>query len=57
MAVPANQKWEGMFQQSSVSMYSGSKVRTNLINTQNAWENMAVTLSKGKKNIREIHPK
>ena len=54
MAVPANQKWEGMFQQCiSVFRVKGQDV----LNTQKAWENVAVTLSKGKKNIREIHQK
>lgn len=54
MAVPANQKWEGMFQQCiNVFRVKGQ----DQLNTQKAWENVAVTLSKGKKNIREIHPK
>lgn len=52
MAVPANQKWEGMFQQCiNVFRVKGQ----DQLNTQKAWENVAVTLSKGKKNIREIH--
>ncbi|XP_061189160.1 alsin-like isoform X2 [Saccostrea echinata] len=52
MAVPASQRWEGMFQQCiSVFRVKGQ----DQLNTEKAWENVAITLSKGEKSIIEIH--
>ncbi|XP_056010934.1 alsin-like isoform X4 [Ostrea edulis] len=52
MSVPVNQRWEGMFQHCvSVFRVKGQ----DQLNAAKAWENVAITLSKGKKNIIEIH--